>query len=158
MPREIRCPFTGAQFRLEHVLMSHAFREAGGGGLDIDAVQHLVEQQSIDAAPDAAQPHGRRLPELGDGVDAGAVQALLHALADAVDLLQFEAEQDAGEIVVRDDDQAVRLLQVGSDLAEKDVRREADRAGEAFADLIAQGPLHLQRQFARNRHLALGPA
>jgi hypothetical protein len=32
------------------------------------------------------------------------VKALFHALADAVDLLQFEAEQDAGQIVMRDDD------------------------------------------------------
>ena len=55
-----------------------------------------------------------------------------------------------------DDDQPVRLLQVGADLAEKDVGRDADRAGEAFADLLAQGPLDLQRQFARDRDLALG--
>jgi len=27
-------------------------------------------------------------------------------------------------------------LQIGADLAEKDVRRKADRAGEAFADLL----------------------
>jgi hypothetical protein len=57
---------------------------------------------------------------------------------------------------VRDDDEAVRLLQVGADLAEKDVQREADRAGEAFADLLAQGPLDLQRQLARSRDPALG--
>ena len=46
-------------------------------------------------------------------------------------------------------DQPVRLLQVGPDLAEKHVRRDADRAGEAFADLVAQGPLHLQGQCPR---------
>ncbi|MGA8754756.1 MAG: hypothetical protein WB611_00255, partial [Stellaceae bacterium] len=58
-----------------------------------------------------------------------AVQALLHALADAVDLLQFEAEQNVGQIVMGDDDQPVRLLQVGADLGEKDIGRDADRAG-----------------------------
>jgi hypothetical protein len=47
-------------------------------------------------------------------------------------------------------------LQVGADLAEKHVRREADRAGEAFADLLAQGAL-LSGQLARNRHLPLVP-
>ena len=136
--------------------MAHAFGEAGGGRLDVDAVQHLVEQQAIDAAPDPAQPDRRCLPELGDGEDAGAMKPLLHALADAVDVLQFETEQNPGQIVMRDDDQPVRLLQVGADLAEKDVRRDADRAGEALADLLAQGAFDLQRQFARDQHLALG--
>ena len=79
-----------------------------------------------------------------------------HALADAVDLLQFEAEQNVGQIVMGDDDQPVRLLQIGADLAEKDVGRDADRAGEALADLLAQGALDLQRQFARLIDLALG--
>jgi hypothetical protein len=62
VPGEIRCTVVGAQFRLEHVLMAHAFGEAGGGGLNIDAVQHLVEQQPVDAAPHPAQPHRRGLP------------------------------------------------------------------------------------------------
>ena len=62
MPGEIRAPSCGAQFRLEHMLMADAFGEAGGGRLDIDAVQHLVEQQAIDAAPDPAQPERRSVP------------------------------------------------------------------------------------------------
>jgi hypothetical protein len=45
--------------------------------------------------------------------------------------------------VLGDHHQPVRLLQVEVDLAEKHIRRDADRAGEAFADLLAQGPLHL---------------
>jgi hypothetical protein len=57
------------------------------------------------------------------------VKPLLHALAYAVDFLQFEAEQNAGQIVMRDHDQPVRLLQIRADLAEKDVGRDADRAG-----------------------------
>jgi hypothetical protein len=151
VPGEIRGTLIGAQFGLEHVLVAHALGEAGGGRLDIDAVQHLVEQQAIDAAPHPAQPHRRGLPELGDGEDAGAVQALLHAFADAVDLLQFEAEQDAGQIVMRDDDETVRLLLIGADFAEKDVGREADRAGEALADLLAQRPLDFQRSVPISR-------
>src|SRR5882672_9906786 len=115
------------------MLVAYAFRESGGGGLDIDAVKHLMEQQTVDAAPHATQLERRRLPELGDGEDSGAVQPLLHAFADAVDLLQVEPEQDARQILGCDDDQAVRLLNVGTDLAEKYVGRDADRAGEAFA-------------------------
>jgi hypothetical protein len=105
-------------------------------------------------------PHTRRrrrsLPEVGDSEDAGAVKALFHALADAVDLLQLEAEQNAGKIVMRDDDQPVGLLEIGADLAEKHVGRDADRAGEAVADLLAQGALDLQRQFARDGDLPFG--
>lgn len=48
------------------------------------------------------------------------------------------------------------FLQIGADLAEKDIGRDADRAGEAFADLLAQGPLDLHRQLTRDRDLALG--
>ena len=88
-------------------------------------------------------------------MDAGAVEPLLHALADAVDFLQFEAQQNLRQVVLRDDDQPVRLLQVGPDLAEKHVGRDADRAGEAFADLLAQRPLELERQGAGDRHLPL---
>jgi hypothetical protein len=42
------------------------------------------------------------------------------------------------------------------DLAEKHVRRDADRAGEAFAYLFAQGAFHLHGQLPRNRHLPFG--
>ena len=76
------------------MLVADALRKAGGGGLDIDAVQHLMEQEAVDAAPHPAQLERRRVPELGDGDDAGAVKPLLHARADAVDRLQFEAEQN----------------------------------------------------------------
>jgi hypothetical protein len=55
--------------------------------LDIDAMQHLVEQQPVDAARHPAQSQRRRLPELCDGTDAGAPEPLLPALADAVDIL-----------------------------------------------------------------------
>jgi hypothetical protein len=137
VPGEIRGALIGAQFRLEHVLMAHAFGEAGGGRLNIDAVQHLMEQESVDAAPDPTQPERGCFPELGNGESAGAIEALLHARADAVDLLQFEAEQNLGQVVLGDDDKPVRLLQVGADLAEKDVRRDADRASEALANLLA---------------------
>jgi hypothetical protein len=71
-------------------------------------------------------------------------------------VLQLEAEQNPGQIFTGDDDKAVRLLQVGTDLAEKDVGREADGAGEALADLLAESPLDLEGQFPRGRHLALG--
>ena len=156
MLREMPGAVVGAQFRLEHMLMADAFRIGRGGRLDVDAVQHLVEQHAVDAAPYPAQAAGRRLPEILDGEDAGAVEALLHALADAVDILQFEAEQNARQILVRDDGKAVRFLNVGTDLAEKHIRREADRAGEAFADLLAQRAFDLRRQFARDRHLPFG--
>jgi hypothetical protein len=72
----------GAELRLQHMLVADAFRIAGGGRLDVDAVQHLVKEQAVDAAPHTAQLERRRVPELGDGEDAGAVKPLLHARAD----------------------------------------------------------------------------
>jgi hypothetical protein len=68
----MRALFT-AQVGFKHVLMADAFRKAGGGRLDIDAVQHLVKQHAVDAAPHAAQLKRRRGPQLGDGEDAGAM-------------------------------------------------------------------------------------
>src|SRR5271163_4727796 len=76
-----------AQFGFQHMLMADAFREAGGGGLYVDAVQHLVKQHAVDAAPDPAQLERCSVPKLGDGQNPGAVKPLLHALADAIDLL-----------------------------------------------------------------------
>jgi hypothetical protein len=84
------------------------------------------------------------------------VKTLFHAPSDAVDVLQLEAEQNSGQVVLGDHHEPVGLLQVGPDLAEKHVRRDADRAGEAFADLLAQGAFHLHDQLPRNRHLPFG--
>jgi hypothetical protein len=64
-------------------------------------------------------------------------------------------EQNLWQVFLRDDDEAVRLLQVGPHLAEKHIGRDADRTGEAFADLLAQRLLELHRQRAGNRHLPL---
>jgi hypothetical protein len=154
--REFMRALVGAQVRLQHMLMADAFGIAGGRRLDIGAVQHLVKQHAVDAAAHPPQPVRRRVPELGDGKDAGATEPFFHPFADAVDLLQFEAEQDVRQLVLGDDDKAVGLLHVGGDLAEKDIGCEADRAGEAFADLVAQRPLDLERKLARDRHLPLG--
>ena len=79
---EIMRALVGAQVRFKDVLMADAFGKAGGGRLDIHAVQHLVEQHAVDAAPHPAQLKRRRVPQLGDGEDAGAVKPLLHARAD----------------------------------------------------------------------------
>jgi len=68
----------------------------------------------------------------------------------------LKAEQDAGEVSLGDDDKPVRLLQIGPDLAEKHVRRDADRAGKAFAHLLPQRLFHLHGQLPRRRHLPLG--
>jgi hypothetical protein len=68
----------------------------------------------------------------------------------------LEAEQNLRQVVLGDNHQPVGFLQVGTDLAEKHVGRNADRAGEAFADLLAQSAFDLERELARNRHLALG--
>ena len=69
----------GAQVWLQHMLVADAFGVARGRGLDVDAVQHLVEQHAVDAAPYAAQLERRCLPQLRDIDDAGTVQPLLHA-------------------------------------------------------------------------------
>src|ERR1700724_3738432 len=86
--REIPGAVIRAQFWLQYMLMADALGEAGGGRLDIDAMQHLMEQHAIDAAPHPAQLERSGLPKLGDGENSGTVEPLLHAGADAVDLLQ----------------------------------------------------------------------
>jgi hypothetical protein len=106
--------------------------------------------------PHGAQLKGCGIPQLGNGENAGAAQPLLHAPADAVDVLELKPEQNAKQVFLGYNHQAVGLLQIGTDLAEKDVRCDADRAGKALADLLAQGPLDLERQYARGLDLALG--
>jgi hypothetical protein len=60
--REMMHALFAAQVGLQHMLMANAFRKSGGGRLDIDAVQHLVEQHAVDAAPYAALLKRRRVP------------------------------------------------------------------------------------------------
>jgi hypothetical protein len=67
-------------------------------------------------------------------------------LADAADLLQLEAEHHLRQIGIRDDHEAVRFLQVGAHLAEEDVRREADRAGEALRPSLESRGATAQRR------------
>jgi hypothetical protein len=54
-----------------------------------------LKQQAIDAAPHPPQLERRRVPELGNGRNAGPLKPLLHAPPDAVNVLQVEAEQDS---------------------------------------------------------------
>src|SRR5665213_3084209 len=120
-------------------------------------MQHLMKEQAVDAAPDAPKPERCRVPELGHSRDSGAVEPLFHARADPVYVLQFEAKQDVRQLVVRDDDQPIRLLQVGADLAEEHVRRETDGTGHALTDLLTKRALDLERQCTRRRNLPFGP-
>jgi hypothetical protein len=48
------------------------------------------------------------------------------------------------------------FLQIGTDLAKKHIGRDADRAGEAFAELVAQSAFDFERKLPRDRHLPLG--
>jgi hypothetical protein len=73
--RKIVRAVLGAQLRLQHMLVADAFGKAGGGRLDVHAVQHLMEEQAVDAAPQPAQLERRRVPELGDGENAGGEAA-----------------------------------------------------------------------------------
>jgi hypothetical protein len=79
------------------------------------------------------------------------VQPLLHARADAVDLLQLQPEQHLRQVGFGDENEAVRLLHIGRDLAEEHIGRDADRAGEAFADLRAQSAFELVSTACRMR-------
>jgi hypothetical protein len=73
MLREMMRALFAAQLGFQHMLVADAFGEAGGGRLNIDAMQHLMEQHAIDAAPHAAQLERRRVPQLCDGENAGTV-------------------------------------------------------------------------------------
>jgi hypothetical protein len=64
--RKIMRALLGAQVRLQHMLVADAFGIARRGRLDVDAVQHLVKQQPVDAAPHAAQLERRSVPQLLD--------------------------------------------------------------------------------------------
>jgi hypothetical protein len=47
-------------------------------------------------------------------------------------------QQNIPEIVLRDDDEAVRLLNIGCNLAEKDTGCKTDRAGQALPYSLAE--------------------
>jgi hypothetical protein len=86
------------------------------------------------------------------------VKPLLHAGTDAVDVLQLKAERNVRQVVIGDDGPPVRLVQIGPDLAEKNIWREADRAGQAVRGLtnglaIPSLPEPTMRQGGKSRPL-----
>ena len=81
----------------------------------------------------------RGAKEVGDGSDAGLIQAMLHAGADAVDVGQGEPMQNFGQGAWANDDEAVGLLHVAADFGEEDAGGEADGTGHARAEPLAEG-------------------
>jgi hypothetical protein len=77
MLRKIMRALFGAQIRIQHMLMPDAFRKTRRRRLDVDTVQHLMEENAIDAAPHPAQAERRRVPQFRDGEDPGAMKPLL---------------------------------------------------------------------------------
>jgi hypothetical protein len=123
----------------------------------IGAVQQFVIKDACDAAPDPPQVVARGTHEIGHRADASLVKSTLHARADAVNVGQVEAVQNVGQIILGNDDQAVRLLHVATDLTEEQAGSKPDRAGHAVANQFADGPLDLVRQFPCRRDLTLTP-
>ena len=148
--------FAGALVRLRRLLVTDAFRIAGGGGLDVDAMQHLMEEHAVSCRPTPAQAgEWRRVQQLLDRDDTGAVQPLLHARSQCrrSPPIRGRAEFRAGRPSV--------MITSPSGFADrtrpcKNRESDADRAGEAFADLIAQRSFNLERKLARGRRLPFG--
>jgi len=69
--------------------------------------------------------------QLGDAGDAGARQLALHHLADAIDGADRPRRQEALRLGATDGGKAARLVEIGSELGEELVVRQADRDGDA---------------------------
>ena len=88
-----------------------------------------------DAAPD--RPHLRKCQRvhLFGGPHARRVQPRLHARADAGKVGQSQPEQLVRQILGVQNDQAVRLLHLGSDFGEERVQPQPHRAVHVLAHL-----------------------
>ena len=113
---------------------------------DVLAMQKPVHLGPGYAAPDQPQPCGVGVPKRGDIGDPGPLQAFGHLGADARDIPYLQVKDGAGQLLNRQNDQPIRLLHVGSELGQQLVRRNADRARQAFSDLALDFALDVLRQ------------
>jgi hypothetical protein len=123
----------------------------------IYAVQQLVHPGAADAAPDEAQLAGPCVPERGQVADPAPLQACCHWRPNAGDIAQVEVKNGARQLLDRKDDEAVGLLHVGRHLSKQLVRRNADRACQAFADLSLDLALDAPPQPFRHGRVLLHP-
>ena len=79
----------------------------------------------------------RRPPELANRADAQRFEPGCRLLADTPDAADWQRVEDGLLPLLRDDDEAVRLLEIRGQFREEFIRRDADRGDEArlFADL-----------------------
>jgi hypothetical protein len=112
----------------------------------LDAVEQIPEPVAVGAAPGGAGVARAALAELADVEDAVLRQPALHLGADPGDLAQLEVVEAVRELIGGEHHQPVGLLQIGGELGEQPVGRDADRTGQAFADIRADARLDPLRQ------------
>ena len=95
----------------------------------------------------------RRPPELANRADAHCPKPCGRLLADTPDTADRQRIEDGLFPFLRDDDEAVRLLEIRSQLGQEFIRRNADRGDEAR--LLADLRLELLGVSARRLHQEL---
>ena len=137
----------GAHVGSEDVLVADGFGVLDLVHVEIFATEPVPESLAPDGAPgEGALLSGER-EEVLHGADAGEVEALLHAGADAGEVAEFEALEGARENVWGEGDEAVGLVHVGGDLGEVAVGGESDGAAEGVADFFFDAGFDLAAEF-----------
>ena len=121
LPHDRGGPFDASVFGRQNVLVADA-RALCLRACDVRAMQKLVHLGAGHAAPDQPQPRGVGVPEGGDIGDAGPLQVFGHFGADARNGPYLQVKDGAGQLLNRQDGQAIGLLHVGSHLGQQLVR------------------------------------
>src|SRR5260221_728330 len=97
-------------------------------------------------SPDSPTPRvptgRRRTQEVERRVNARSAQAARGGFGDAGQVRQLQAGEDLNQVRVIDALQPIALVEVRRLFGHPDRGRHTDRAGDAFADLLADGALH----------------
>ncbi len=131
--------FGRAEFGREDVALTDGFVVFEGGVVEVFTAEPVPEFFSVDGAPGAVHGFAVEGEELIHGADAGGVEALFHACADAGQVAGRELAECGVEDVWRKGDEAVGLVHVRGDFGEVAVGCEADGAAEGVSGMGADG-------------------
>jgi len=110
---------------------------------EIESTQEVVPSFAHDAAERTVELFGVELDEVVGSEDADGVEAGLHATVDAGELGETEAVESIWEFVGVNEDEAIGFLEFGGKFGEPGIGGDADAAGHAGGDVVADRLLEL---------------
>lgn len=121
---------------------------------EVVSPEEVVPPFAHHASESAVELFGIEFDEVVGSEDADGVEAGLHATVDPGEFGESEAVETIGEFVWVNEDEAIGLLEFGSEFGEPCVGSDADATSHARGDVVTDGLFELVGQFGGSFGLA----